>query len=303
MRSFFGNLILRLRIRRAVSSRKDFHLPDDLTSPDYVVVVCGDSEEDVWPAMYLTESVRSHYRSAQTWVVCTERDRPLFSKNLPQERMAVYAEEPSEALEKLEDTRDGRSIAFFPYLSISLSQALFLAKMRSSVSVGPLEHPAVGISVRLETECRMPEMIHSICEVLHVKPRREYRPSISRSEMARAATVLAPVSGRAMPFVACTEGVKRIMRETNAEVPLKTVVLKGGDPDLDLPDRSLFLAVLSSASVVLTDDPGMWGDACALGIPVVGLDESGTFPKWQTEAESSREGFLERWTGFLKEGW
>lgn len=303
MRGFFRDLMLKRKMRRAISARRDFHLPDDLTSPDSLAVLCGDSVEDVWPALYLMESIRNHYQGARTRVICTERDRPLFSAMVGPDDLLSYREVPTESLERLAEVREERSIAFFPYRGISLAQASFLAQLRPLVSVGPLEHPCIGVSVRLSDDCRMPDMVHAICEVLHIQPRKNYRPSVSRSEMARAATVLAPVSGRAMPFVSCTRRIKNMLRDEGAEIPLKTVVLKGDHPDLRPSDRSLFLAVLGSSSVVLTDDPAMWGDACALGIPVVGLDERGSFPRWRSDPASGREEFLQSWNRLLREGW
>ncbi len=115
---------------------------------------------------------------------------------------------------------------------------------------------------------------------------------------------IAPFSGRMLPYIVTTPSAISILEKRRAEIPLRTVTLSGKNSDFDHLDREIKTVIIAEASAVITDSDDQWGDACAHGVPVVGLDRSGNFLKWKDrEPASNEEEFSEAWIRLLKKGW
>ena len=148
-----------------------------------------------------------------------------------------------------------------------------------------------------------PSRMHALARLIGAQPDESWRPSIPRGDMARAASLLSPVSGAVLPYMAATERAAMVLKRSAAELPMKIVTTDGKKNPLSLQPPLVKAAIIAGASVVATDDPVQWAQASALGVPVVGLDRNSSFPSWGTTPSRGAAAFSEAWIELLRRGW
>ena len=295
-------LLRRFRQRRRLASlledRPMIHLPHDLREPGSVAVFCSGGEERIWAALYMARALSEAYGSDRLHAYCPQRDRELMASVVALDR-----------IHGIPDHTEGRreeepppSILFYPYGDVPLDTAVRLASLRRPVA-GMAEHPVVGLRVRMTGGFRLPGAVEEMCRLLEIPFPRNWRPEVPRNDTARAEALLAPVSGHAMPYIAASSGAAELLRSSGVEIPLKMVLMDSEKSPVGDAERGVRAAVVAGASAVVTDSPVVWTDACALGVPVVGLDRRGAFPAWDREPASEEKGFVAAWRDLLREGW
>jgi len=295
-------LLRRFRQRRLLASlmedRPVMHLPDDLREPESVGVFCDGGEERIWSALYMARALSEAYGSDALQACCPPRDRELMSSVVPPDRVHRLPGPP----EGIREEHPPPSIIFYPYGDVPLETAVRLASLRRPVA-GMAEHPVVGLRVRVAGGYRLPRAVEEMCRLLDLPFPRNWRPDVPRNDAARAEALLAPVSGHAMPYIAASSGAADVLRTAGVEIPLKMVLMDSEKSSVGGAERGVRAAVVAGASAVVTDSPVVWSDACALGVPVVGLDSRGAFPAWDREPASDEKGFVAAWRDLLREGW
>lgn len=295
-------LLRRFRQRRRLASlledRPMIHLPHDLREPESVGVFCSGGEERVWAAIYMARALSEAYGSDVLHAYCPRRDRELMASVVATDRVHRLPDPSGDGGE--EDPPP--SIIFYPYGDVSLDTAVRLASLRRPVA-GMAEHSVVGLRVRVAGGYRLPRAVEEMCRLLEVPFPRDWRPGVPRNDAARAEALLAPVSGHAMPYIAATSGAADVLRSAGVEIPLKMVLMDSEKGPVEGAERGVRAAVVAGASAVVTDSPVVYGDACALGVPVVGLDRRGSFPPWDREPASDEKSFVAAWRDLLREGW
>jgi hypothetical protein len=134
-------------------------------------------------------------------------------------------------------------------------------------------------------------------------PDRTWKPVLLKADLSKASAILAPVSGRFLPFIAAGEDALQVLKRAGAEIPLRVITVEGRNCELPKEGAAVRAAVVSSASAVVAGSPGLWAEACALGVPAVGLDPDGCFPPWGRTPAGSRGELLEHWSDLLRQGW
>ncbi len=293
-------LLRRMKLRRRLSALLDerpvIHLPEHLQSPESVAVFCSGGEDRIWAALYMARALGERYGSERLHGYCHDRDRELMASVVP-----------GEHVHGLPDGKEGKgefcpSMVFYPYADTSLETAVSMASLRRPVA-GLAEDPVVGLRVKMTDGYRLPAALEEMCRLLDLPFPREWRPEVPRNDMARAEALLAPVSGHAMPYIAATSGAAEILRSSGVEIPLKMVLMDSEKGPLNCAGRGVRAAVVAGASAAVTDRPVVWSDACALGVPAVGLDRKGLFPSWAREPAEDEESFVAAWRELLQEGW
>ena len=289
---------VRKRLEGLLGSRPMMHMPDDLLAPESVAVCCGRSEERVWASMYMAAALREHYGGERLHGFCAPRDRELMAVVVEGDKIHDL---PGDCLEA-EEELFRPSIVFCPYAGLTLEEAVDIAAPGCAVA-GTADHPAVNLRVRVVGGHVLPESIRTMCELLRISYPEDWAPRVPRNDLARAEALLAPVSGHAMPYIAATSKAADVLRASGVEIPLKMVMLDGDESPVGGADRAVRAAVIAGATAVATDSGVVWSDACALGVPVVGLDRDGRFPGWEESPANAAEPFVEGWKALLRRGW
>ncbi|MBN1433712.1 hypothetical protein JW921_03065 [Candidatus Fermentibacterales bacterium] len=301
--------LLRSRRRNLIESRGGIHLPGSLRSPSSILVASGTGESDVWAALFLCDSLQRHYGPGVLHVMCRKEDESLFSLlEWSPELVCAYGTDRRGAPEGqgVNDLRGLRpDMLFFPYDEMSDAMAGVLLEIRPTVLSSLAANEAVNLRVRLDQQVPLPERIHRFCRILGISPHPGWKPRCSRQDAGMASELLAPVSGRALPYIVASEGAAALLREAGEEVPLKLVQLSGkGSLGAEAVPRSVRAAVVQEASAVATDDASLWAEACFFGARVVGLDPSGSFQTWRSAIPcQDRASFFEGWERLIREGW
>lgn len=305
MRRLLGGLLRNVRTVGRDSALKTLHLPEDMRSPSRIFIYSGPGESDVWPALYLSCSLQRVYRETDLFVICREEDSRLFAMLDWKPGIVTYDGRPSMPVTKPEETPDQHTLLFHPYLSLKPDAISVLRGSRAGIRISPAVNgaPEVNITVRTGVET-YPAVLYRMCEILGITPDTDWKPMMPKQIQEKVAGLMAPVSGRTLPYIAATQKTINILEKHRAEIPLRTVSIIGKNAELQGLDRETRAAVTAGASAVVTDDPGLWADARALGVATVGLDSSGSFLPWSGEvpATSERE-FIESWARLLRRGW
>jgi hypothetical protein len=147
----------------------------------------------------------------------------------------------------------------------------------------------------------MPDSMHFLCEQLGLHADRAWKPIPLRDDLARARSILSPSTGAPPPYIVAGREALKALERSGAEVPLRVVPAAAGDGEFATAGRAVRAAIVSGAAVVAADAPDLWAEACALGVPVAGLDRSGCFPEWQgSTAARDEKGFLASWKERLR---
>lgn len=286
-------------------NRTVIHLPADLQDPNGLVLFSGPMESDVWPALFLCNSLQKEFQKAELNVICPERDHRLFNMLSWRPSVHRYSGKP-EVPESLERGKLSRStLLFYPYSRVIESDSDILLHSKCGIRIAPLEDRSKLINLTVRTQSPyFPEKLEQMCVALGLSCDRGWKPVV-RTHVRRAAEQkMAPVTGRMLPYIVTTSSALAVLEKSRAEIPLRTVCLSGKNSDLSGLDRELKTAIVAGASAVATDRDDLWGDACAFGVPVVGLDRAGDFIKWHgAEASGQETDFVDAWVKLLKRGW
>lgn len=296
---------IRGRSRRKKIIDNLIHLPDDIVDPEKIAVYSGPDESDVWPAIYLADILEKAYSNVHMTIICRRRDGEIF--NMLKWRPRVHYYESNPVMPKLtdEETFTDRTLLFYPYTTLHDSAVSLLSNSAAGIRVAPLrtDSPLINLKVCTDSDS-YPEVLHQLCGTLGIRYTTDWKPLIQHQVHDHASEIMAPISGRSMPYFVTSFGALTILEKNRAEIPLRTVSLAGKTQDFSDLSREVRTAIIAGASAVATDSADLWGDACALGVPVVGLDTSGSFMKWdKCRTSSNTTGFLEAWSALLRTGW
>jgi hypothetical protein len=156
--------------------------------------------------------------------------------------------------------------------------------------------------VKVQTTSQ-PDRLFTMCEILGIEPDREWSPSVPSCYVSSAAAILAPVSGRALPYIAATTAAAILLEKRRAEIPVRMVIVEGKRREIPEVSRGVMAAIAGGASAVATTDSGLWLKAHALNVPVVGLDTDGRFPDWGGAPARNDDEFSTQWADLLRTGW
>ncbi|MCD4701414.1 MAG: hypothetical protein K8S24_06095 [Candidatus Aegiribacteria sp.] len=289
----------------AEKNKRFIHLPDDLHDPDGFLVYSGPEESDVWPAIYIMNTLHREFPKKKLVVICSIRDSVLF--NMLRLRPIVHS---YEGRPKIPDMIEGDSISpgtilVHPYTSVLSVDEKVLSETPCRIRMAPLSQSSAFINFRVKTKADVyPDILAEMCSTIGLDYDSDWKPAVPNRIEELVEHKIAPVSGRMLPYIVTTPSAISILEKRRAEIPLRTVTLSGKNSDFDHLDREIKTVIIADATAVLTDSDDQWGDACAHGVPVVGLDRTGNFLKWKDiKPASNDDEFAESWVKLLKKGW
>lgn len=289
----------RLSGRRACDS-DSFSFPSSLEAPPAIAVVVGPEPGDIWAGLILMNNLMRHYASTEITAVVPEDEVDLLNL-LPRLPLSSPYGRNRRAAGALRKGRIEEGSVAFCVSSGSAASGL-LEGTGARVRVSAVGTASANLEVRLSPR-PVPETVHGMCEVLGISVDRSWKPVPLPDDSARASDVLAPVSGLFLPYIAADGGMLRVMRRMGAEIPLRAVQVSGRESPIASEGRAVRAAVTAGASAVLADTRGLWAEAGAFGVPVVGLDRRGSFPDWGREPARSASDLSAHWACLLRQGW
>ncbi len=308
MKHLFGNLKNRLLGASGSSKKlnsKIIHLPDDLLNPDGFLVYSGSGESDVWPALFIANTLQKEFPDRNLSVICSNRDNALFNMLRLRPSIHSYDKHPMipDTLEA--DSLTAGTILVYPYTSVHIEAQRVLSGTSCGIRLAPLTHSSPFINLMTKNDAdAYPEILIHMCDSIGLKYDTDFRPSVPAQIEKAAEKIMAPTSGRMLPYIATTSSALSILEKRRTEIPLRTVSLSGRNSSFNEMERELKTAIIAGASAVATDSDVLWGDACAHGVPVVGLDQSSSFIRWNgIEPSSDENEFADAWIRLLKKGW
>lgn len=297
--------ILKKPFIRSYKKRNVIHFPNSILQPSRIVIYSGPAPSDIWPAMYLTDMLQNAYPKANTSIICNLDDGELL--NMLQLKPQIYFYDKHPKMPSLPDDENLKddTLLFYPYTTIDSITGNLLMSSGAGVRIAPLETDSPYINLRIRTESTSyPAMLHQICSALGITSETTWKPVIQQKVKEHAKKLMAPVSGRHLPYIVTSSSAIAILEKNRAEIPLRTVSLSGKFTDFENLDRETRAAIIADAEAVATDSEDLWCDACALDIPAVALDTSGNFIKWGDISTASNEReFIEAWSQLLRRGW
>jgi hypothetical protein len=303
-----GKLLGRLvsgRDPRRKPGERMMHLPGDILHPEGIIVYSGPVESDVWPSLFTANTLQKVYSNAELKIICSARDERLFNMLHVRPEVHCYASSPSIPDTMAVQGIKASSLFFYPYSKVIDSDRELLARIPCSLRIAPLDEESELINLVARTSSPyFPEKIQQMCSILGLQYDEGWKPEVQTHARRAAEQRMAPVTGRMMPYIVVSQEALAILERSRAEIPLRAVTLTGRNSDLSELDRELKTAVVAGAVAVATDNDDLWGDACAFGVPVAGLDRYGDFIKWHgLEASHTVEEFIADWVELLKKGW
>ncbi|MCD4847998.1 MAG: hypothetical protein K8R76_07400 [Candidatus Aegiribacteria sp.] len=297
--------ILKKSFPGSYNKRNVIHFPKSILHPSRIVIYSGPATSDIWPAMYLTDMLQNAYPKTNTSIICNLDDGELL--NMLQWKPQIYFYEKHPSIPSLLDDENLEDdiLFFYPYTTIDNNTGKLLMSSGAGIRIAPLETDSPYINLRIRTESTdYPTVLHQICSALGINSQTTWKPVIQQQVMEHAENLTAPVSGRHLPYIVTSSTALSILEKHRAEIPLRTVSLSGKSIDFENLERETRAAMIADSEAVATDSEDLWCDACALGIPVVALDTSGTFIKWSNNSTVSNESeFIEAWSQLLRKGW
>lgn len=308
MKRALGNILRRMTGRLPVPSvlkNSIIHLPDDLINPEGFLVYSGPRESDVWPAIYIMNTLHREFPEKKLVVICSMRDSVLFNMLRFRPSVHCYKGHPRIPKSLEEDSISNAIILLHPYTTILSEDEKVLSGTRSRIRMAPLNHSSPYINFRVKTRANVyPDILSEMCATIGLTFDADWKPAVPNRLEKLVEHKIAPVSGRMLPYIVTTSSAISILEKRRAEIPLRTISLSGKNSDFNELDREIKTVIIADASAVVTDSDDQWGDACAHGVPVVGLDRSGIFLKWKDREPASDENqFAEAWVKLLKKGW
>ena len=300
------NIFNSARSRKILRERKPLHIPDCFRNPGNLTIISASGLFDVWNALYLGNNLMRTFPDSELTVISPEKDAELFCMLKPRPRLIKYTHELNEIKDSilLEYYNNKPDMVFYPYETVSHSDDIFLLRLGGPVCISFAKKSiAVNLTVRIP-DCVFPEKIHRLCEALGFFSDRKWTPSVTVHDISKASEFLAPVSHRMLPYIATNFTAAQLLRKRREEIPLKLFIIDDKDSNEKPMSRSVRTAVLQRASIVATDDPCIWIDSAALGVSVIGVDQKGDFPVWNSlKPEKTPNEFLEVWEEFIRKGW
>ncbi len=297
--------ILKEPYLRRFKKRNVIHFPDSILQPSRIVIYSGPGDTDIWPAMYLSDMLQNAYPETKTSIICNMDDGELLNMLQWKPKIHFYEKHPRIPNLLDDESPENDVLLFYPYTTIDNNTGSLLMSSGAGIRIAPLEidSPYINLRIRTESTC-YPNMLHQICSALGIDSEKTWKPVIQQQIKKHAKNLMAPVSGRHLPYIVTSSTALSILEKHRAEIPLRTVSLSGKTTDFEKLDREERVAIIADAEAVATDSEELWCDACALDIPVVALDHSGTFIKWSNHSTVSNESeFIEAWSQLLRKGW
>lgn len=282
------------------SDSRTFAFPTVLEAPSTVAVVVGPEPGDIWTGLILLNNLIRHYSGAEIIAVVPDEEVDLLNLLPRVPSASPYGRDRHSGGARLIGGASEGTIAFC--VSSGRAASRLLEQTGARVRVSAVRTASANLEVRLSPR-PVPEIVHGMCEALGISPDRSWKPVSLPDDSARASQILAPVSGRSLPYIAADGGMLRVMRRLGAEIPLRVVEVSGRGSAVASEGRAVRAAVTAGASAVLADTGGLWAEAGALGVPVVGLDRRGTFPDWGREPARSASDLSAHWAALLRQGW
>lgn len=297
--------ILKIPVSLKTLNRKIIHFPDDIMQPMQIAVYSGPADSDVWPALYLVNSLQKVFKDIDISVICRERDTELFNMLQWKPRVHSYLDRP-EIPDLLDDeTFSDSTMLFYPYTGIDAKAESVLRNSGAGIRIAALKTSSPYINLGVKTESDVyPNHLYQLCNALKINCDKSWKPVIQQQILERTEKIMAPISGRTLPYIVTSSNAVNILLKHSAEIPLRTVSLSGKSTDFENLEREIRASIIAGASAVATDSEDLWGDACALGVPVIAIDTSDTFIKWNKCFPVSDETeFIEAWSQLLRDGW
>ncbi len=297
--------ILKKSFLRSYKKGNVIHFPNSILKPYRVVIYSGPAPADIWPAMYLTDMLQNAYPNTNTSIICNLDDAELLNMLQRKPRIHLYEKHPRMPALPDDEHFSDDTLLFYPYTKIDNDTGNLLMSSGAGIRIAPLETDSPYINLRIRTDSTFyPTILHQICNALKINSETTWKPVIQQQVKKHAEKLMAPVSGRHLPYIVTSYTAISILEKHRAEIPLRTVSLSGKSTEFENLDRETRAAIIADAEAVATDSEDLWCDACALDIPVVALDSSGTFIKWSDHSTVSNESeFIEAWSQLLRKGW
>lgn len=287
--------------RRPAPRELMIHLPDDLLSPERIAILAGSSGFDSWAALFLANSVARSLPGTAIEMILPADDVDVPSLLDVPPAVTVYgtgrgsgASSPA----RIPDVGILMVVSEFPDASIRP----IAKRYRDAIRIYTRPDEDANLVFNLKA-MPVPERMYELSKLLGACPDASWRPSMPRGEMARASSLLSPVSGSVLPYMASTGRVADILRRHGAELPMRVVSMDSKEGPVAGQPASVKAAVIAGATVVATDDPVHWAQASAMGIPVIGLDRKAVFPNWGTPPSRDAQGLADTWAELLRTGW
>ncbi|NOQ21881.1 MAG: hypothetical protein GQ565_04415 [Candidatus Aegiribacteria sp.] len=308
MKHVFAKLLRRISGGQAGAAglnNRVIHLPDDLIDPDGFLIYSGPDESDVWPAVYMANTIQREFPCKDITVICSLRDTALFNMLRTRPSVHTYDGRPRIPAAIEGDTISAGTILVYPYAIVRSEAERLLSGTVCGIRMAPLTDSSTYINLRVKTETDVyPDILSQMCSAIGITYDADWRPTVPNRVEELVEHKIAPVSGRMLPYIVTTPSAISILEKSRAEIPLRTVLLSGKNSDFKELDREIKTVIIADASAVVTDSDDLWGDACAHGVPVVGLDTSGSFIRWKDrEPAVDQDEFAEAWVRLLKKGW
>lgn len=287
--------------RRPAPKEIMIHLPDDLLSPERIAILAGSTGFDSWAALFLANSVARSLPGTAVEMILPAADVDVPSLLDVPPAVTVYGPGRGgrgSSADVLPDARIVMVVSEFPDSAIRPIAKRFRDAIR--IYTRPDEDANLVFNL---TAMPVPARMYELSKLLGACPDTSWRPSVPRGEMAQAASLLSPVSGSVLPYMATTVRVADILRRRGAELPMRVVPMDSKEGPVAGQPPSVKAAVIAGATVVATDDPVHWAQASAMGVPVIGLDRKSAFPNWGGPPARDAQGLADSWAELLRTGW
>ena len=289
------------RKRRTAPRGRMMHLPDDLLNPPRIAILAGPSGYDIWGSLILANSLTRSMPETEVAMIVSVADGDVLL--LLERPVSVTTYDPDGPKGRIYEGPLPESGILF-VVSEYPDARLHAVTRAFPDSIRIFTRPDESANLVLNPGgMPTPSRMHALARLVGAQPDESWRPSLSREDMARAASLLSPGSGTVLPYMAATGRASQILRRSAAELPMRTVITDGRKNPLALQPPLVKAAIIAGASVVATDDPVQWAQASALGVPVIGLDRKASFPTWETTPSRGAAGFTAAWIELLARGW
>ncbi|PIE51698.1 hypothetical protein CSA37_04870 [Candidatus Fermentibacteria bacterium] len=294
---FFRKLFGGRRESKVRSNWAPFKFPGDILKPEAVGVFASPDVSGSWSAIYMTRALQESFPNLPVHLVI-RKDYAQLAEFLPWlPEIHMWGSDSSVTEPQIEP-------GVLMFASEPCDDLLrFVEKCTPRACVSVSAHSAVNIHVKTEGD-PFPDAVRTMTGILGLKYPEDWKPEPPQVLSEKASSILSPISHKTLPYILATEAAASILDRKKAEIPLKIVLADGKASSIPPEtDHSLFAAVVSGASAVVTTDRYLWVHSRALGVPVVGLDRKGVFQGWGGEPAGGESQFLEQWASLIRRGW
>ena len=141
--------------------KTQIHIPGDLKNPDVIAVFTGMNEEDAWPSVYLANTLQKRLPDVPLVVICSRRDRELFSTLKWHPEFICYG--TNYIHEDNPDSRvlTDRSILISPLHYSEKNIIRYFRKSKAGIRIAGFRDRSVNISVDTDIEI-YPDYCHTL---------------------------------------------------------------------------------------------------------------------------------------------